>query len=56
MLARSFLAGDPTVDQIVARTTKTLGRPWRWLRPLAQRYVAAISGQTRPAGATSFGS
>ncbi len=25
-----------------------LGRRWRWLRPLARRYVAAYAGKTRP--------
>lgn len=38
-LARSFLAGELTVDGLVARGGWTLGRPWRWLRPVAQRYV-----------------
>jgi len=47
-LARSFLAGEPSVEQIVARGSRTLGRPWRWLPPLAQRYVAAFAGRTRP--------
>jgi RNA-directed DNA polymerase len=48
VLARSFLAGEPTVEQIVVRCTQTLDRPWRWLRPLARRYIKAFSGQTRP--------
>jgi RNA-directed DNA polymerase len=47
-LARSFLAGEPTVEQLVARGTRTLGQPWRWLRPLARRYVNAFGGRTRP--------
>ena len=47
-LARSFLAGDTTVEQIVARGSGMLGRPWRWLPPLAQRYVEAFAGRTRP--------
>jgi hypothetical protein len=47
-LARAFLAGEGTVEQIVARCSSTLGRPWRWLRPLAQRYVEAIDGRVRP--------
>ncbi|HTM47887.1 MAG TPA: reverse transcriptase family protein [Bryobacteraceae bacterium] len=46
-LARAFLAGQPTVDQIVARGSRALGRPWRWLRPLAQRYVEHIEGRVR---------
>jgi RNA-directed DNA polymerase len=48
VLARSFLAGEPTVEQIVARCTHTLGKAWRWLPPLARRYVKAFSGHTRP--------
>lgn len=47
-LAKSFLAGEPTVEQIIDRGSRTLGRPWRWLRPLAQRYVKLFSGRTRP--------
>ncbi len=47
-LARSFLAGEPTVEQVVARASRTLGRPWRWLRPLARRYLATLTGGTRP--------
>ncbi len=33
---------------MVARSSQLLGRPWRWLRPLARRYITAISGKTRP--------
>jgi len=47
-LARCFLAGEPTVEQIAARAGRTLGRQWRWLRPLAQRYLNAVTGRTRP--------
>jgi len=47
-LARSFLAGEPTVEQIAARAGRTLGRQWRWLRPLAQRYLNAVAHRTRP--------
>ncbi len=48
VLARSFLAGEPVVEQIVARASQTLGHPWRWLDPLAQRYVRSTIGQIRP--------
>jgi len=48
VLAKSFLAGDPAVEQIVLRCSRTLGRRWRWLRPLAQRYVKTFAGRTRP--------
>jgi hypothetical protein len=47
-LARSLLAGDPTVEGVYDRALRTLGRPWRWLRPLAVRYVEAFAGGTRP--------
>ncbi|HEX4231096.1 MAG TPA: reverse transcriptase family protein [Bryobacteraceae bacterium] len=47
-LAGSLLAGKPSVDELVARTSRTLGRSWRWLRPLAQRYVKAFSNGVRP--------
>jgi hypothetical protein len=48
VLARAFLAGDASVEAIVARSSRTLGRPWRWLRPLARRYLDAVAGRTRP--------
>lgn len=47
-LARSFLAGELSVDQIVARGSLVLGRRWRWLAPLGQRYIKAFAGRTRP--------
>jgi RNA-directed DNA polymerase len=47
-LARSLLAGDPIVEDVQARAVRTLGRRWRWLRPLAVRYVEEFAGQTRP--------
>lgn len=47
-LARALLAGQPTVEEATARATRILGKPWRWLRPLAQRYVKAFAGRTRP--------
>jgi hypothetical protein len=47
-LARSFLAGEQSVEQIFERASETLGRPWGWLRPLARRYIDEMAGQTRP--------
>ncbi|MGA2219473.1 MAG: reverse transcriptase family protein [Terracidiphilus sp.] len=47
-LARSILAGDMTVDAIAARLSRTLGRKWRWIRPLARRLVAQFAGRVRP--------
>jgi len=48
VLARSFLAGEPTVEQLIARAYETLGRPWRWLPPLVRRYVETLAGKPRP--------
>ena len=48
VLARSFLAGDPHIDALQARAIRTLGRPWRWLRPLATRYAHKFAGPIRP--------
>ncbi len=47
VLARAFLAGEPDVLQVVARGEHVLGRPWKWLPPLARRYVKSL-GQVRP--------
>ncbi len=47
-LAQSFLAGEATVDGIADRAEKTLGRNWRWLRPLARRYLQSMAGEIRP--------
>ena len=47
-LAASFVAGEMTTSQVVARGASTLGRRWRWLSPLAQRYIEFFSGRTRP--------
>ena len=47
-LSRSFLAGEPTVDAIIVRARRTLGREWPWIRPLAQRYAELTAGRTRP--------
>ena len=47
-LARSFLTGEATVEGIVTRASNTLGRNWRWLRPLARPYMEAVAGETRP--------
>ena len=47
-LANSMLAGEATHDAIAARLTYTLGRNWRWIRPLIRRYFLAFSPQARP--------
>ncbi len=48
VLARAFLAGEQSVEKANARAARMLGRPWRWLRPLARRYIRAVAGGTRP--------
>ena len=43
-----MLAGEATVEGIVARASRTFARRWRWLRPLARRYLDAMAGRVRP--------
>jgi RNA-directed DNA polymerase len=47
-LARAFIAGEPAVDEIVERATQTLGRRWRWLNPVARRFVDQFGQGVRP--------
>jgi RNA-directed DNA polymerase len=47
-LARAFLAGEQTVEEITARAAEALGKRWRWFRPLARRYLKAFAGVWRP--------
>lgn len=47
-LARSFLAGPQTLEQLIKRSSKALGKRWRWLRPLARRYTEVFAGRIRP--------
>ena len=48
VLAASFLAGEQIFEQVVLRGGRTLGRPWRWLRPVARRYLVAFAAEPRP--------
>jgi RNA-directed DNA polymerase len=48
VLARAFLAGESSVESVIGRASRTLGKPWRWIKPLAQRYIKAYAGRTRP--------
>lgn len=48
VLARALLAGEQTVGRVKARGVLALGRPWRWMGPLARRYLRAFGGGTRP--------
>jgi len=47
-LARAFPAGEQSVEQVVVRGSRTLGRNWHWLRPLARRYVKTFAERIRP--------
>jgi RNA-directed DNA polymerase len=47
-LASAFVAGEQTVDAVVARAKRLLGQEWRWLPPLARRYLQTFSGRVRP--------
>jgi hypothetical protein len=46
-LADSLLAGEPTAELLFYRCSRTLGKRWRWLGPLTQRYVKRF-GRARP--------
>lgn len=48
MLARCFVADESTVEQIVSHCSLMLGRRWRWLPPLARRYVRYFGSSARP--------
>jgi hypothetical protein len=49
MLARAFVTGEPTLEAILARAAKTLGKRWRWLEPVAVRYLQTFQpGDLRP--------
>jgi len=48
LLARSFLAGEQTVEQIVARCNPVSGEQWPWLPSLAKKYVERFVGKMRP--------
>jgi hypothetical protein len=47
-LADCLRATEPAVEPIVVRGAKILGKRWRWLRPLARRYLTAVWGRRRP--------
>ncbi len=48
ILANSFLSGPSTLDEIISRASLALGKPYRWLRPLARRYLNIVAGHPRP--------
>ncbi len=43
-----MLAGEQSVAAVSERCVRTLGRRWRWIRPLAARYLKTYRGRTRP--------
>jgi hypothetical protein len=47
ILARSVLAAGPSQNDIVERAAATLCRAWRWLRPMARRYMSAQTRNVR---------
>lgn len=44
-LARSILEGESSAEAAAERLRHTLGRKWRWIRPLAGRYVRRFAAQ-----------
>ncbi|MGB8534799.1 MAG: reverse transcriptase family protein [Acidobacteriaceae bacterium] len=48
VLANAILTGEQETDAIAARLGHILGHNWRWIRPLAGRYLETFSGRTRP--------
>lgn len=46
-LANSMLAGEASAEGIAARLTHTLGREWRWIRPLVRRYRIRFGTEVR---------
>jgi hypothetical protein len=47
-LARCLMAGEQAGEPAFDRASRMLGRRWRWLRPLALRYLDRFAGGTRP--------
>jgi RNA-directed DNA polymerase len=47
-LAAVFLDGDQQLESLVKRSATLLGKRWRWLRPLAKRFLTAFANQAPP--------
>ena len=48
-IARAFLAGEPTVEQLIERATRVVGKPARWITRAARRFVKDFPPhKTRP--------
>jgi hypothetical protein len=48
VLANAILSGEQEKAAIVIRLGYVLGRNWRWIHPLAGRYLETFTGRTRP--------
>ena len=48
VLANAILSGEQERDAVATRLAHALGRNWRWIRPLAGRYVETFAGHIRP--------
>ena len=48
VFAKAILSGEQERDAVAARLVHVLGRNWRWIRPLAGRYVESFAGRVRP--------
>jgi len=48
VLASSLMGGEQELEAAVARTTRTLGREWDWMRALVRRYLSRFASGTRP--------
>jgi hypothetical protein len=48
VLANAILSAEPETDAVAARLSHVLGRNWRWIRPLAGRYLQTFAGRIRP--------
>ena len=48
VLANAILSGEQEKDAIVTRLGHVLGRNWRWISPLAGRYLETFTSRTRP--------
>lgn len=47
-LANSMISGESSEAAIAERLAHTLGRKWRWVRPMVRRYVARFGNAVRP--------
>ena len=48
VLANAILSAEAETDAIAAGLSHVLGRNWRWIRPLAGRYLQTFAGRTSP--------